>query len=91
MSIVLITHDIGLVAELADKVIIMYAGQFVEETSVYRLFEHPAHPYTGLFLNRFRVYMMIRIRSLHPSPVLFRSIIRISKDADSMSVANIPF
>lgn len=50
MSIVLITHDIGLVAELADKVIIMYAGQFVEETSVYRLFEHPAHPYTRALL-----------------------------------------
>lgn len=50
MSIVLITHDIGLVAELADRVIIMYAGQFMEETSVYRLFEHPAHPYTKALL-----------------------------------------
>ena len=46
MSILLITHDIGLVAELADRVIIMYAGQFVEEAPVYSLFEHPAHPYT---------------------------------------------
>lgn len=50
MSILLITHDIGLVAELADRVIIMYAGQFMEETSVYRLFEHPAHPYTRALL-----------------------------------------
>ena len=50
MSIVLITHDIGLVAELADRVIIMYAGQFMEETSVYRLFEHPVHPYTKALL-----------------------------------------
>lgn len=50
MSIVLITHDIGLVAELADRVIIMYAGQFMEEAPVYRLFEHPAHPYTRALL-----------------------------------------
>ncbi len=51
MSIVLITHDIGLVAELADRVIIMYAGQFMEEAPVYRLFEHPAHPYTRALLD----------------------------------------
>ncbi|TAH75019.1 MAG: ABC transporter ATP-binding protein [Anaerolineaceae bacterium] len=50
MSIILITHDIGLVAELADRVIIMYAGQFMEEASVYRLFDHPAHPYTRALL-----------------------------------------
>ena len=50
MSIILITHDIGLVAELADRVIIMYAGQFMEEASVYQLFDHPAHPYTRALL-----------------------------------------
>lgn len=51
MSIILITHDIGVVAELADRVIIMYAGQFMEETSVYQLFDNPAHPYTKALLN----------------------------------------
>jgi len=50
MSIILITHDIGLVAELADRVIIMYAGQFMEEASVYDIFDHPAHPYTQALL-----------------------------------------
>lgn len=50
MSIILITHDIGLVAELADRVIIMYAGQFMEETSVYKLFDKPYHPYTNALL-----------------------------------------
>lgn len=50
MSIILITHDIGLVAELADRVLVMYAGQFVEESSVGSLFKNPAHPYTVALL-----------------------------------------
>ncbi|MET3941407.1 peptide/nickel transport system ATP-binding protein [Paenibacillus sp. PvP094] len=45
-SIMLITHDLGVVAEMADKVIVMYAGQVVEETDVFTLFEKPLHPYT---------------------------------------------
>lgn len=50
MSIILITHDIGLVAELADRVIIMYAGQCMEEATVYQLFDQPGHPYTRALL-----------------------------------------
>lgn len=50
MSIILITHDLGFVAELADRVIIMYAGQGMEETTVYELFDRPAHPYTYALL-----------------------------------------
>ena len=46
MSIVLITHDIGIVAEMADRVVVMYAGQVVEEAKVMDLFYQPAHPYT---------------------------------------------
>lgn len=45
-SILLITHDLGVVAELADKVIVMYAGQVVEEADVMSLFAEPQHPYT---------------------------------------------
>ncbi|WP_100486974.1 ABC transporter ATP-binding protein [Sporolactobacillus pectinivorans] len=45
-SIVLITHDLGVVAEMADKVAVMYAGQVVEETDVFTLFDNPKHPYT---------------------------------------------
>lgn len=45
-SILLITHDLGVVAELADKVIVMYAGQVVEEGDVFSLFSNPKHPYT---------------------------------------------
>jgi peptide/nickel transport system ATP-binding protein len=46
MSILLITHDLGVVAETCDSVVVMYAGKVVEYTDVYRLFERPAHPYT---------------------------------------------
>lgn len=45
-SILLITHDLGVVAELADKVIVMYSGQVVEEGDVFSLFSNPKHPYT---------------------------------------------
>jgi len=43
---ILITHDLGVVAELCDRVVVMYAGEVVEEADVFALFEHPSHPYT---------------------------------------------
>jgi peptide/nickel transport system ATP-binding protein len=46
MAVVLITHDMGVVAENADRVIVMYAGRKIEEADVDDLFERPAHPYT---------------------------------------------
>ncbi len=45
-AILLITHDLGVVAETCDRVVVMYAGKVAEYTDVYRLFERPAHPYT---------------------------------------------
>jgi peptide/nickel transport system ATP-binding protein len=45
-SVVLITHDLGVVAELADDVLVMYAGRVVEYGSADQLFNRPAHPYT---------------------------------------------
>ena len=45
-SVLLITHDLGVVAEMADRVIVMYAGQVVEEADVFTLFDRPLHPYT---------------------------------------------
>ena len=45
-AIMLITHDIGVVAELSDRVIVMYAGEIVEEADVFTLFDNPQHPYT---------------------------------------------
>jgi peptide/nickel transport system ATP-binding protein len=45
-AILLITHDLGVVAEMVDRVIVMYAGQVVEQTDVFTLFREPKHPYT---------------------------------------------
>jgi len=45
-SIILITHDLGVVAEMCDRVDVMYAGRVVEEADVYDLFQEPKHPYT---------------------------------------------
>lgn len=50
MSMILITHDIGLVARMADRVIVMYAGQLIEEAPVKELFAEPRHPYTKALL-----------------------------------------
>jgi oligopeptide/dipeptide ABC transporter ATP-binding protein len=46
MSIILITHDLGVIAEMADEVAVMYAGRIVERASASKLFEDPQHPYT---------------------------------------------
>lgn len=45
-AVILITHDLGVIAEMADRVAVMYAGQVVEQTSVKDLFKKPLHPYT---------------------------------------------
>jgi peptide/nickel transport system ATP-binding protein len=45
-AIILITHDLGVVAEAAERVMVMYAGRKVEEAPVAQLFRHPRHPYT---------------------------------------------
>lgn len=51
MAMILITHDIGVVANMADRVIVMYAGQIVEEAPVLALFDDPKHPYTRALLD----------------------------------------
>ena len=51
MALILITHDMGVVAETARRVSVMYAGQVVETRSARDLFTHPQHPYTGALLD----------------------------------------
>lgn len=46
MSIIFITHDLGVVAEICDQVVVMYAGKVVEQADVFELFDYPSHPYT---------------------------------------------
>ncbi|MTI12873.1 ABC transporter ATP-binding protein [Sansalvadorimonas verongulae] len=46
MAILFITHDLGVIAQICDEVAVMYAGEIIEQTDVYSLFESPRHPYT---------------------------------------------
>ena len=56
MALLLITHDLGVVAELADEVVVMYAGKIIEQAPVQELFDRPRHPYTlGLFASLARI------------------------------------
>ena len=50
-AIILITHDLGLIAELADRVVVMYAGRVVELSDVHSIFHEPRHPYTVGLMN----------------------------------------
>jgi len=51
MGILFITHDLGVIAELCDDIVVMYAGRVVEKTSVVELFSNPKHPYSKGLLN----------------------------------------
>ena len=78
MSILLITHDLGVVAENADVVGVMYASRVVEFTTVENLFDHPQHPYTeGLFRSIPRLGMkqdrLLTIPGMVPNPTRFPS------------------
>ena len=50
MGLILITHDLGVVADVADKIAVMYAGRIVEEAPVHKIYASPAHPYTKALL-----------------------------------------
>ena len=52
-SMMLITHNLGIVAETCDRICVMYAGRIVEDAGTYELFEHPKHPYTAGLLTAF--------------------------------------
>ena len=65
MSIILITHDLGIVADMSDKVIVMYAGQIIEEGSTKELFENTKHPYTAKLLKSVPRLDMDRNEPLH--------------------------
>lgn len=51
MSVIMITHDLGVIAETCDEVVVMYAGRVVERGSVYEIFENPVHAYTQALLS----------------------------------------
>ncbi len=65
MAIILITHDLGVIAELADRVMVMYAGRKIEEAPVSQLFAAPRHPYTRGLLGSIPVLGRCRDTRLH--------------------------
>ena len=77
MGIMLITHNLGVVAENADVVCVMYAGRVVEYANVFELFDEPLHPYTrGLFRSipmlRDRKHRLVTVRDVTHDPAEFR-------------------
>jgi peptide/nickel transport system ATP-binding protein len=72
-AVIMITHDLGVVAELADDILVMYAGRMAEYGSSEDIFDHPGHPYTwGLLgsmprLDRTRIDRLLSIRGTPPS------------------------
>ena len=77
MSILIITHDLGIIAEMADDVAVMYASKVVENAPIKELFKNPLHPYTnGLFRSRPEIGQpkdkkLTTIRGMVPSPLRF--------------------
>lgn len=73
-AIIMITHDLGVVAEIADEVVVMYAGRVVEQQDVYSLFDRPGHPYTQGLLRSIprqddRRHRLSQIPGTVPSPM----------------------
>ncbi len=68
MSIILITHDLGVVAEMCDMVAVMYAGSVVESATVHQLFNDPMHPYTTGLLNSIPRPGSIRLTPIEGQP-----------------------
>jgi oligopeptide/dipeptide ABC transporter ATP-binding protein len=67
MALILVSHDLGVIAETADRVAVMYAGRVVETATVKQLFEQPAHPYTAGLLGSM-VSGVAQSRRLQPIP-----------------------
>ena len=75
-AILMITHDLGVIAQMADRVVVMYAGQVVEEGTVSELFARPLHPYTRLLMRsiplaRKKLKRLETIAGTTPSPASF--------------------
>ncbi|HSE84141.1 MAG TPA: ABC transporter ATP-binding protein [Thermodesulfobacteriota bacterium] len=74
MSVLLITHDLGIVAEVTDEVYVMYAGKIVEHASTKRLFKNPRHPYTLGLMNSVPGFQKKRKERLNAIPGMVPSL-----------------
>ena len=89
MSIILITHDLGVVAEMADRVVVMYAGQVVESAPADVMFEIPGHPYTLGLLKSVPMLNETRPR-LQAIEGMVPSLFTCPSDVDLAHVASVP-
>ena len=75
MAIIYISHDLGVIANMVDKVIVMYLGKIVERSTVRNLFENPLHPYTKALINsiprigKTKREKLYSIKGVVPSPL----------------------
>jgi oligopeptide/dipeptide ABC transporter ATP-binding protein len=77
LTVIFITHDFGIVAEICDRVAVMYAGRIVETADVFRLFDRPSHPYTRALLESVpQLGRTERLRSIPGQPPVAGEIIR---------------
>jgi oligopeptide/dipeptide ABC transporter ATP-binding protein len=80
MAVILITHDLGVVAEVCDTVIVMYAGKVVEQGSVRDIFKRPTHPYTRGLLNSLpSIASHTRKKRLETIPGLVPNLLKLPK------------
>ena len=70
-AMLLITHDLGVAAEMCDRIALMYAGELVEYASLHEIFENPLHPYTIGFLNSLPKKGLVPIPGMTPSLINF--------------------
>lgn len=70
VSIILISHDAGVIAELANRVAVMYAGRILEIGDAVQMFHHPAHPYTQGLMASFPTIAMMRMKAGGKRPIL---------------------
>ncbi|MDF1539888.1 MAG: ABC transporter ATP-binding protein [Candidatus Thorarchaeota archaeon] len=70
VSIILISHDAGVIAELANRVAVMYAGRIMEIGEAVQMFHHPAHPYTQGLMGSFPTIAMMRMKAGGKRPIL---------------------
>ena len=70
VSIILISHDAGVIAELSDRVAVMYAGRMMEIGDAVQMFHHPSHPYTMGLMSSFPTIAMMRMRAGGKKPTL---------------------
>ena len=86
MALIIITHDMGVVAETVERVVVMYAGQVVEKNAVDPLFANPRHPYTAALLDALPERSVGRHR-LPTIPGVVPGRLTISPDASSIHAA----